>query len=156
MIIASKDMNVENGYFTRNSDSGWGILSLDELIDFQELEQSLGQENLTPTDNVWIHDSYRSSFDNVEWLTQRIQSSSSNDILESPWNGQGAVGPFLKTGESWTKRLVPNQNEDFEIALSFPSKPEPFVVDDLRLTVILSNGFTAEGKFTTPMVILLI
>ena len=150
MVIASKDMNVENGYFTRNSDSGWGILSLDELIDFQELEQSLGQENLTPTDNVWIHDSYRSSFDTVELLTQRIQSSSSNDILESPWNGQGAVGPFLKTGDSWTKRLVPNHNEDFEIALSFPSKPEPFVVDDLRLTVNLSNGFTAVGEIYDP------
>ena len=150
MIIASKDMNVENGYFTRNSDFGWGILSLEELINFQELEQSLGQENLTPTDNVWIHDSFRSSFDTVEWLTQRMQSSSSNDILESPWNGQGAVGPFLKTGDSWTKRLVPNHNEDFEIALSFPSKPEPFVVDDLRLTVNLSNGFTAAGEIYDP------
>ena len=150
MIIASKDMNVENGYFTRNSDFGWGILSLEELINFQELEQSLGQENLTPTDNVWIHDSFRSSFDTVEWLTQRMQSSSSNDILESPWNGQGAVGPFLKTGDSWTKRLVPNHNEDFEIALSFPSKSEPFVVDDLRLTVNLSNGFTAAGEIYDP------
>ena len=150
MVIATKDMSVESGYFIRNNEVGWGVLSLDELIDFHALEQSLGQENLTPTANVWIHDSYRNSFDTVDWLTQRIQSSASNDILESPWNGQGAVGPFLKTGDSWTKRLVPSQNEGFEIALSFPSKPEPFVVDDLRLTVNLSNGFTAVGEVYDP------
>ena len=60
------------------------------------------------------------------------------------------VGPFLKSGESWTKRLVPNQNEDFEIVLSFPAKPEPFVVDDLRLTVNMSNGYTVVGEVNDP------
>ena len=150
MAIATKDIVTENDYFLRNTESGWGVLSLEELIDFQMLEQSLGQENLTPTENIWIHDSYRVTFDIVEWLTQRIESSPSNDIMESPWNGQGAVGPFLKSGESWTKRLVPNQNEDFEIVLSFPAKPEPFVVDDLRLTVNMSNGYTVVGEVNDP------
>ena len=150
MAIATKDIVTENDYFLRNAESGWGVLSLEELIDFQMLEQSLGQENLTPTENIWIHDSYRVTFDIVEWLTQRIESNPSNDIMESPWNGQGAVGPFLKSGESWTKRLVPNQNEDFEIVLSFPAKPEPFVVDDLRLTVNMSNGYTVVGEVNDP------
>lgn len=150
MAIATKDIVTENDYFLRNTESGWGVLSLEELIDFQMLEQSLGQENLTPTGNIWIHDSYRATFDIVEWLTQRIESSPTNDIMGSPWNGQGAVGPFLKSGESWTKRLVPNQNEDFEIVLSFPAKPEPFVVDDLRLTVNMSNGYTAVGGVNDP------
>ena len=61
---------MENGYFNRNNDSGWGVHSLLKLIDFEKLEQSLGQDNLTPSQNVWIHDSYRSSFDTVEWLWQ--------------------------------------------------------------------------------------
>ena len=150
MAIATKDIINENSYFVRNIDSGWGVLSLEELIDFDGLEQSLGQENLTPTANIWVHDSYRSTFDKVEWLTQRIQSSASNDIIDAPWNGQGAVGPFLKTGENWTKRLVPNQNEDFEIVLSFPAKPEPFLVDDLRLTVNMSNGYQTAGDVFDP------
>ena len=150
MAIATKDIINENSYFVRNINSGWGVLSLEELIDFDNLEQSLGQENLTPTANIWVHDSYRSTFDKVEWLTQRIQSSASNDIIDAPWNGQGAVGPFLKTGENWTKRLVPNQNEDFEIVLSFPAKPEPFLVDDLRLTVNMSNGYQTAGDVFDP------
>ena len=150
MVIATNDVVTENNYFLRNNESGWGVLSLEELIDFQLLEQSLGQESLTPTGNIWIHDSYRAEFDTVEWLAQRIASSASNDIIESPWNGQGAVGPFLKTGEDWTKRLVPSQNEDFEIVLSFPAKPEPFMIDDLRLTVNMSNGYTAVGGVYDP------
>ena len=62
MAIGTRDINVENAYFNRNHESGWGVLSLNELIDFETLEQSLGQENLTPSENLWIHDSYRSSF----------------------------------------------------------------------------------------------
>ncbi|MEC7177707.1 MAG: S8 family serine peptidase [Candidatus Thermoplasmatota archaeon] len=150
MAIGTRDINVENAYFNRNHESGWGVLSLNELIDFETLEQSLGQENLTPSENLWIHDSYRSSFNTVEWLTNRFQSSPSGDITESPWNGQGAAGPFLTTGESWSKRLVPNHNEDFEIVLSFPARPEPFGVDDLRLMVNLSNGYTAVGEVYDP------
>ena len=150
MAIGTTDIDVENGYFNRNNDSGWGVLSLDKLIDFEKLEQSLGQDNLTPSQNVWIHDSYRSSFDTVDWLANRFQSSPSGDITESPWNGQGAAGPFLSTGESWSKRLVPNNNEDFQIVLSYSVKPEPFVVDDLRLMVNLSNGYTAVGEVYDP------
>ena len=46
MAIGTTDIDLENGYFNRNNDSGWGVLSLDKLIDFEKLEQSLGQDNL--------------------------------------------------------------------------------------------------------------
>ena len=145
LAIATKDITQDEGYFVRNNEAGWGVLSLEELIDFGQLETSLGQENLTPTSNVWIHDSFRNSFDVGEWLTERIVASSTGNIADSPWNGGGAEGPFLGTGEVWTKRLVPTQTEDFEVVLSFAAKPEPFLVDDLRLVVKLSDGDMASG-----------
>ena len=146
MAIATKDMMTDDGYFVRNVESGWGALSLNELVDLAALENSLGEDNLSATPNVWIHDSYRSTINLTDWVMTRLNGVSTADISDNPWNGNGAVGPFLQSGETWKKRLVPNQYEDFEIVLSFPAKPEPFSVDDLRLIVNLSNGFTTTGE----------
>ncbi len=146
LVLATQDIVESEQYFLRNNDSGWGVLDLSKLIDFENLEASLGEENLTPATNIWIHDSYRNSFDVTEWLMQRFNSSNTSNIEDSAWNGVGAEGPFLQSGENWTKRLVPNQNEDLEIVMSFPAKPEPFIVDDLRLVVTLSNGYVATGQ----------
>ena len=150
LVLATKDIVENEQYFLRNNDSGWGVLDLSKLIDFEDLESSLGEENLTPTTNIWIHDSFRNSFDVAEWLMQRFNSSNTSNIEDSVWNGVGAEGPFLQSGESWTKRLVPNQHEDLEIVMSFPAKPEPFIVDDLRLVVTLSNGHVATGEVYDP------
>ena len=150
LVLATQDIVENEQYFLRNNDSGWGALDLSKLIDFENLEASLGEENLTPATNIWIHDSYRNSFDVAEWLMQRFNSSNTSNIEDSPWSGVGAEGPFLQSGESWTKRLVPNLNEDLEIVMSFPAKPEPFIVDDLRLVVTLSNGYVATGQVYDP------
>ncbi len=146
LAIATKELPDDNLSDIRNNQSGWGVLSLDELVDFEQLEQSLGEVNLTPTTNIWIHDSFRPSFDVQNWLMGRVNGSSSTDIAENPWNGAGADGPFLQSGESWTKRLVPNQAEDLEIVMSYAAKPEPFMIDDLQLIVKLSNGKVVFGE----------
>ncbi len=145
LALATIDVGDENNYFTRNNETGWGALSLPELVDFEELESRLGQDNLTPSQNIWIHDSFRSNLDISEWITSRLQGASSQDIGESPWTGNGAEGPFLQTGDVWKKRLVPEQSGDLEIIMSFPAKPEPFIVDDLQLVVKMSNGYSAVG-----------
>lgn len=146
LAIATQDLMSDGEPHARNNQSGWGVLSLAELIDFDRLA-ALGENNSIPvTPNVWIHDSYRSSFDIDEWLTERLAIGGLGELVENPWNGAGAVGPFLQTGDTWTKRLVPNQQEDFEVVMSFPAKPEPFLVDSLELTVRLSNGNFAVGE----------
>ena len=145
LALATIDVGDENNYYTRNNETGWGALSLPELIDFEELESRLGQDNLTPSENIWVHDSFRSNLDITEWITSRLQGASSQNIGENPWTGNGAEGPFLQTGDVWKKRLVPEQSEDLEIVMSFPAKPEPFIVDDLQLVVKLSNGYSAVG-----------
>ena len=145
LALATIDVGGENNYFTRNNETGWGALSLPELVDFEDLESRLGQDNLTPSQNIWVHDSFRSNLDISEWITSRLQGASSQDIGESPWTGHGAEGPFLQTGDVWKKRLVPEQSEDLEIIMSFPAKPEPFIVDDLQLVVKMSNGYSAVG-----------
>ena len=145
LALATVDVNGENDYFTRNNDSGWGALSLTGLIDFQEFENKLGQDNLTPSENLWIHDSFRSDLNISDWVLNRLQGGPSQSIGDNPWNGFGAEGPFLQTGDVWKKRLVPEGNEDLEIIMSFPAKPEPFIVDDLQLVVKMSNGYSAVG-----------
>jgi len=145
LALATIDVGDENNYFTRNNQTGWGALSLPELVDFEDLESRLGQDNLTPSQNIWIHDSFRSDLDISEWITSRLQGAPSQDIGESPWTGNGAEGPFLQTGDVWKKRLVPEHSEDLEIIMSFPAKPEPFIIDDLQLVVKMSNGYSAVG-----------
>ena len=145
LALATVDVVEGSDYFTRNNDSGWGALSLTGLIDFQEFETRLGQDNLTPSENLWIHDSFRSELNISDWLSNRLQGGVSQNIGDNPWNGLGAEGPFLQTGDVWEKRLVPKGNEDLEIIMSFPAKPEPFMVDDLQLVVKMSNGYSAVG-----------
>ena len=150
LALSTRDMLDDNTSFTRNNQTGWGVLSLDELIDFNKLEISLGEANLTPASNVWIHDSFRPTFDILEWLDSRIDASGDADITNSPWNGAGSAGPFLQSGEDWTKRLVPNLEDDFEIIMSYSAKPEPFMIDDLRLRVELSDGRVAVAENYNP------
>ena len=145
MAISTSDLVDDNGYFQKNNQTGWGVLNLSELIDFGALENNIGAENLTPTENIWIHDSYRNSFDFQNWLSSRLVDSSSTSIGDIPWNGAGAEGPFLQSGEVWTKRLEPNGDEDLEVVMSFAAKPEPYLVDDIQLVVRFPDGRFSVG-----------
>lgn len=63
-------------------------------------------------------------------------------LLSNPWNGSGAVGPFLSENESWSEYLYPIPNEDVEVVLSYNARPKEYEIDDLRLII-----HTSEGKF---------
>ena len=126
---------------------GLSVLSImSGLIDFNLLNASLGSGNISPTPNIWIHDSYRlSNKTPTQWLEERTDGGDVlGDIIDLPWDGTGAIGPFLSTGQNWTKRLVPN-GEDITFSMSFNAAPEPYLVDDLQLVARLSNGFSAVG-----------
>jgi hypothetical protein len=146
MSIAATPIVDKNGYFNRDNLSGFGILNLSELIILEHVISDLKIGNASPSDDIWIHDSFR-LVDNTpkEWLENRTDGFDvMGDLIANPWDGSGAVGPFLSTGQNWTKRLVPN-GEDVIISMSFPTLPEPHLVDDLQLIVHLSNGKVAIG-----------
>ena len=67
-----------------------------------------------------------------------------DDLTNLPWDGSGATGPFLHTGQNWTKRLVPN-GDDMSFSMSFNAAPEPYLVEDLQLVARMSNGYFAIG-----------
>jgi hypothetical protein len=69
------------------------------------------------------------------------------NLANNPWNGDGAVGPFLTSGDIWTTRLSIEEGEPLDVTMAFPSSPEPYLVDDMLLVVRLSNGQVAiSGK----------
>ena len=90
-------------------------------------------------DGYYARDSYF-----VEDWKSIIQSRGGNmsGLLSNPWNGSGAVGPFLAENESWSEYLYPIPNEDVEVVLSYNTRPKEYEIDDLRLII-----HTSEGKF---------
>ena len=139
----------EGGYQLQNEHDGWGQLNLSELIDLAAVEYALHRGNVSPTSDLWIHDSYRLVDKSpAEWLVQRNGTDGALENLHAmPWNATDAAGPFLKTGEQWTKRFELN-GEHLDVRLAWPSSPEPYLVQDLQLIVRLSDGTEAlAGEF---------
>ena len=132
------------GYAVQNNHDGWGQLNLSELVDFSSLENALHQGNVSPGTDLWIHDSYRLEQSTPsEWLSQRQGSDEAlENLLAAPWNGSGAKGPFLATGDVWTERFELDGGR-LDVRLAWPAAPEPHLVDDLQLVVRLSDGTEA-------------
>ena len=140
--LPSDVRNGENGGMdVQNHYDGWGQLNLSELIDIGELETALHQGDVSPTDNLWIHDSFRLLDQNPQaWLQQRQGDSEAlENLVGAPWNGSGAVGPFLKNGDVFVERFSLS-NGSFDARLAWAAAPEPHLVDDLQLIVRLSDG----------------
>tara|TARA_B110000444_G_scaffold75936_1_gene71557 strand:+ start:8924 stop:12103 length:3180 start_codon:yes stop_codon:yes gene_type:complete len=144
------------GFEMQNEYDGWGQLNLSELIDFNQLEQDLHQGNVSPAENIWIHDSYRLQDQTPQaWLHERQGGLGAlENLAQSPWNGSGAVGPFLKSGDVWVERFDLT-GDAFNARLAWTAAPEPHLVDDLQLIVRLSNGqittanvFQSDGDST--------
>ena len=66
--------------------------------------------------------------------------------MENTWDGEGAVGPFLSTGDVFQQRFILQDNESLDVRLSFQAKPEPHLVDDVQLMVRLPDGRFAVGE----------
>ena len=132
------------GYAVQNIHDGWGQLNLSELVDFSSIENALHQGNVSPATDLWIHDSYRLEQSTPsEWLSQRQGDEEAlENLLASPWNGSGAKGPFLATGDVWTERFELDGGR-LNVRLAWPAAPEPHLVDDLQLVVRLSDGTEA-------------
>ena len=117
---------------------GWGRANLSRLINLED-----------PTNNdIWLWDSF--AMDNWQEFVQNRTYNSTVDerplqrIESIPWNGDGAMGPFLASGESayW----ILNRSEgDLDVRLSWSPRPEPAQIDDLQLVVETSEGKFAYG-----------
>jgi hypothetical protein len=155
MAIASTPLPLDErnagngGEDLRNPYDGFGRLNLSQLIDFAQLENMISEGNVSPASDVWIHDSYRlQQLQPMHLLSQRNGNLTPlENLANNPWNGDGAVGPFLTSGDIWTTRLSIEEGEPLDVTMAFPSSPEPYLVDDMLLVVRLSNGQVAiSGK----------
>ncbi|NCG42632.1 MAG: S8 family serine peptidase [Euryarchaeota archaeon] len=155
MAIASTPLPLDErnagngGEDLRNPYDGFGRLNLSQLVDFEQLENMISAGNVSPASDVWIHDSYRlEQLQPMQLLSQRNGNLTPlENLANNPWNGSGAVGPFLSSGEVWTTRLSIEQGQPLDVTMAFPASPEPYLVDDMLLVVRLSNGQVAiSGK----------
>ena len=130
-----------------NSYDGWGRLNLSEVIDIEDIQNELMQEDVRPIENIWIHDSYRlGSGEPIDLINQRKGTGEPiESLLSASWDGEGAQGPFLGTGDVFHQRFMLQQGQDLDIRLAFQAKPEPHMVDDLQLLVKLPDGRFAVG-----------
>ena len=155
MAIASTPLSLDErnagngGGDLRNPYDGFGRLNLSQLIDFAQLENMIYEGNVSPASDVWIHDSYRlEQLQPMQLLSQRNGNLTPlENLAKNPWNGDGAVGPFLASEDIWTTRLSIEVGQPLDVTMAFPSSPEPYLVDDMLLVVRLSNGQVAiSGK----------
>jgi len=110
--------------------------------------QGYGRPSLDSlSDPIFIHDSFQ-----VGNWQDVISARGSNykSLLENPWNGSQAVGPFLEENDSWIKYLKPSGETDVEIVMSYNARPVHYNYDDLRLIVNTSDGkFALDDNFTS-------
>ncbi|MBL6806828.1 MAG: S8 family serine peptidase [Candidatus Poseidonia sp.] len=120
-----------------NPYDGWGVLNLSTLVDTTSLTD--GQ---SPGAHLWAHDSYRLHNTTVnDWFNEYAENDRGLSAFEqNPWFGQGASGPFLQTGDAFTHRFTPLDNESVRVRLAYPAKAQPALVDDLQLRVRLDDG----------------
>ena len=126
----------EGGAELHNPYDGWGLFNISQLFDPLSMTN-----NTSPSADVWIHDSYRLKESGVgAWFDAYRGEANNLSGLGQGWTGEGAIGPFLQTGEVFTQRLTPIEGKDVRIRLAFPAQPEPAMVDDLQLRVRLEDG----------------
>ena len=142
LALASTPLNAtlanggNGGHALQNPYDGWGVLNLSALVDVSALDGT------SPASSVWVHDSYRLDSNDVQgWFEQRVGDTSGMAALSAhPWNGTGAAGPFLSTGDVVHHRFTPLPNETVRVRFAFPAQPSPSLVDDLQLRVVLEDG----------------
>ena len=141
MAVSPLNDSEKNGGFgghdLHNIYDGWGVLNLSQLVDISSLNSSS-----SPAPHLWAHDSFRLTGGSVaDWLTTyRTGSSNLSGFAQQPWNGSGATGPFLQTGDVFRQRFTPVVEEPVRVRLAYPAQPSPALVDDIQLRVILQDG----------------
>jgi len=130
-----------------DNQQGWGRLNLSNLINFEMIEDNLEDYTVEPADDIWIHDSFRLE-DNMwqDLVANWIDSGESNSVSNHNWKGEGAIGPFLSTGEYVVWNVPLKEGADIDIRLAWNSAPNIDNRDDLDLQVILPNGDIILGN----------
>ena len=134
----------------QNVHDGWGQLNLSALIDFDAVAAELTEGSSSPANDVWIHDAYRLSNETpAHWLEQRQGDLEAlENLMENPWNGSGAAGPFMQTGDVWVQKFTLRDGENFDARMAHLAAPEPTAVNDLQMVARLSDGRVAvDGMF---------
>ncbi|MDB2618477.1 S8 family serine peptidase [bacterium] len=134
----------------QNVHDGWGQLNLSALIDFDAVATELAEGSASPANDVWIHDAFRLANDApAHWLEQRQAGLEPlENLIENPWNGSGAAGPFMQTGDVWVQKFTLRGGEGFDARMAHLAAPEPTAVNDLQLVARLSDGRVAvDGVF---------
>lgn len=130
--------------------TGWGVPDLNQVLD---LETALGPgiDPVDPSPHLWIHDAFQIDGDWRATMGNRMAHPSTPlaTLLAAPWDGNGARGPFLGTGDRATFVLDRVPNEDLHLHMAFPARPEPWAVEDLQLVVRLPDGRLAVGEDRT-------
>ena len=125
--------------------------------------QGYGRPSLKSFESGYImHDSYATE----DWVSLiESRGGTLESLTSDPWNGSGAVGPFLAENDSWSKLFQPIPGEDVEVVMSYNARPGGYDIDDLRLVVKTSDGrFAVDdqmsnsgfsqlyyGSFTNPL-----
>lgn len=124
-----------------NEHDGWGQPRLDRLL---SPTATGGAWDMAP--HVVLFDAYRLTSSTPEALLQdRLNASGdSGRLSEIPWDGAGAVGPFLAEGERYVRTFDVRAGEDLDVRLAYPSLGNQ-AVDDLVLHVHLDDGRTATS-----------
>ncbi len=119
---------------------GWGRPNLANLIDF----------NLDKVDNIWISDSYMmGEQERIELINSWLDMDGGRpleQVVNSHWNGSGAAGPFLKSGESVGFELERVIGDDIEVFLSYNQRPFGTSSDNLDIVITLPNGAKFESE----------
>lgn len=124
-----------------NAHDGWGQPRLERLLAPTMVDEAW---DLAP--HVFLHDAYRLHAGTPQTLLgERLNITGSTDLLsEAPWNGSGAVGPFLAEGDRYQRTFELRPGEDLDVRLAYPSLGGQ-AVDDLVLYVHLDDGQTAAS-----------
>ncbi|GIR77068.1 MAG: hypothetical protein CM15mP79_0050 [Methanobacteriota archaeon] len=124
-----------------NPHDGWGQPRLERL-----LAPALVEGAWDPAPHVVLHDAYRLvNTTPVDLLQTRLaEVGATARLSEAPWNGTGAVGPFLAEGERFVQTFDVQPGSDLEVRLAYPSIGGQ-AVDDLVVHVHLDDGRSATS-----------
>ena len=127
----------DGGHDLHNPYDGWGLFNLSQFFDPTTIAT-----DSSPAPEVWVHDSYRLTTSSVEdWFASNGgMEGNLSGMLDHQWNGEGAAGPFLQTGDVFSQRFTPLEGQGVKIRMAFPAQPEPAMIDDIQLRVELEDG----------------
>ena len=128
MMAVSADKITDNA---PDSSQGFGRPNLSLIVDEEN-------GNLS----IWTHDSFQQN-DWQSWYSQR--GGSIEGMVEKPWSGDGAIGPFLKEGESSSWEFIVAEGNDLEVVMSYNARPHPLPVDDLKIIIDIGDNRFVVG-----------